>query len=57
MGSLMQEITGRANVNTSRDGILISRDSKEGNDLIDEALKYNGELPASTTPVGAGPAH
>ena len=51
MGSLMQEITGRANVNTSRDGILISRDSKEGNDLIDQALKYNGELPASTTPV------
>ncbi|HET6669050.1 MAG TPA: outer membrane protein assembly factor BamD [Pyrinomonadaceae bacterium] len=52
MGSLMQEITGRANVNTSRDGILISRDSKEGNgDLIDEALKYNGELPASTTPI------
>jgi outer membrane protein assembly factor BamD len=51
VGTLMQEITGRANVNTSRDGILISRDSKEGNDLIDEALKYNGELPASTTPV------
>ena len=50
MGSLMQEITGRANVNTSRDGILISRDSKEGNDLIDEALKNNGELPPNTTP-------
>ncbi len=55
MGSLMQEITGRANVNTSRDGILISRDSKQGGDLIDEALKYNGELPASTTPVA--PVH
>ena len=51
VGSLMQEITGRANVNTSRDGILISRDSKEGNDLIDEALKNNGELPPGTTPV------
>ena len=52
VGSLMQEITGRANVNTSRDGILISRESKEGgSDLIDEALKYNGELPDSTTPI------
>ncbi len=51
VGTLMQEITGKANVSTSRDGILISRDSKEGSDLIDEALKYNGELPASTTPV------
>lgn len=50
MGSLMQEISGRANVSTSKDGILISRDSKEGGDLIDEALKNNGELPASTTP-------
>ena len=51
MGSLMQEITGRANVNTSRDGILISKDSKEGGDLIDQALKNNGELPPNTTPI------
>lgn len=51
VGTLMLEITGKANVSTSRDGILISRDSKEGSDLIDEALKYNGELPTSTTPV------
>jgi outer membrane protein assembly factor BamD len=52
VGSLMQEITGRANVSTSRDGILISRDSKEGGDLIDEALKNNGELPINaTTPI------
>jgi outer membrane protein assembly factor BamD len=51
VGSLMQEITGRANVNTSRDGILISKDSKEGGDLIDEALKNNGELPPNTTPI------
>ena len=52
VGSLMQEISGRANVSTSRDGILISRDSKEGGDLIDEALKNNGELPINaTTPI------
>lgn len=50
MGSLMQEISGRADVSTSKDGILISRDSKEGSDLIDDALKYNGELPVTTTP-------
>jgi len=51
IGSLMQELVGRAAVNTSRDGILISRDSKEGEDLIDQALKYNGELPPNTTPI------
>ena len=51
IGSLMQELVGRADVNTSRDGILISRDSKEGEDLIDQALKYNGELPPNTTPI------
>ena len=50
MGTLMQEIVGRANVNTSKDGILISRDSKEGGDLIDEALKNNGELPSNVMP-------
>ena len=50
VGTLMQEIIGRPNVNTSKDGILISRDSKEGGDLIDEALKNNGELPSNVMP-------
>lgn len=50
VGTLMQEIIGRPNVNTSKDGILISRDSKEGSDLIDEALKNNGELPSNVMP-------
>jgi outer membrane protein assembly factor BamD len=50
MGNLMQQVSGKANVTVSRDGILISKDSKEGSDLIDEALKYNGQLPARTTP-------
>lgn len=50
MGNLMQQVTGRAEVNVRRDGILISKDGKEGNDLIDEALKYNGQLPEKTTP-------
>ena len=50
MGNLMQQVSGRANVTVTKDGILISKDGKEGSDLIDEALKYNGQLPARTTP-------
>jgi outer membrane protein assembly factor BamD len=51
MGNLMHQVTGKADVNVRKDGILISKDSKEGNDLIDQALKYNGQLPENTTPV------
>jgi outer membrane protein assembly factor BamD len=52
MGNLMKEVMGRADVTVNTDGILISRDKKEGNaDLIDEALKYNGQLPSNVTPV------
>lgn len=50
MGNLMQQVSGRANITVNRDGILISKDGKEGTDLIDEALRYNGSLPAMTTP-------
>src|SRR6266849_3386658 len=50
MGNLMQQVSGRADVTVEKDGILISRNGKQGSDLIDEALKYNGQLPASTTP-------
>ena len=50
MGNLMQQVSGRADVTTNKDGILISKDGKEGSDLIDEALKYNGTLPERTTP-------
>jgi tetratricopeptide (TPR) repeat protein len=52
MGSLLKEVVGRADVTVDRDGILISKDKKEGrNDLIDEALKYNGQLPTNVMPV------
>lgn len=51
MGNLWQQVSGRADVTVDKDGILISRDSKEGEDLIDQALKYNGTLPANTTPI------
>lgn len=51
VGSLMQQISGKAAVSTRADGILISKDKKEGrNDLIDEAIKYNGQLPNNVMP-------
>ena len=50
MSNLMQQVSGKADVTVTKDGILISKDSKEGSDLIDEALRYNGSLPAQTTP-------
>lgn len=51
MGNLLQQVSGRADVTVDKDGILISKDKKEGNDLIDEALKHNGQLPENRTPV------
>src|SRR6266704_3800662 len=51
IGNLMQQVAGRADVTVGKDGILISRDKKEGEDLIDLALKNNGQLPSNTTPV------
>jgi outer membrane protein assembly factor BamD len=51
MGSLVHEFLGKADVTVNNDGILISRDKKEdASDLIDEAIKYNGQLPANVTP-------
>jgi len=51
MSNLMQQVSGRAEITVRRDGILISKDSKDGSDLIDQALKYNGQLPENITPV------
>ena len=47
----MQQVSGKAEVSFNKDGVLISKDGKDGNDLIDEALKYNGELPENRIPV------
>ena len=49
MANLMQQISGSADVTTSRDGILITRDG-EGTDLIDKAIANNGELPENVQP-------
>jgi tetratricopeptide (TPR) repeat protein len=51
MGNLMTEVSGRADVTVGKDGILIRRDSKEGEDLIDLALQNNGQLPSNVTPA------
>lgn len=50
MQNMMQQISGSANVSTSHDGILITRHG-EGNDLIDQAIANNGQLPEGVQPV------
>jgi outer membrane protein assembly factor BamD len=50
MGNLMQQVSGKADVTVNKNGILISKDGKEGTDLIDEVLRRNGTLPEMTTP-------
>jgi outer membrane assembly lipoprotein YfiO len=51
MGNLMLQVAGKADVSVGKDGILISRDRKAGQDLIDQALQYNGQLPSNATPI------
>ena len=56
VGSIMKEVSGKADITVDKNGILISRDKKEDHeDLIDEALKYNGQLPTNVTPIA--PVH
>ncbi len=50
MQNMMQQISGSASVTTSHDGILITRHG-EGNDLIDQAINNNGQLPEGVQPV------
>lgn len=50
MGNLMQQVSGKADVTVNKNGILISKEGKDGSDLIDEAIRYNGTLPANSTP-------
>jgi hypothetical protein len=51
MGDLVRQFVGRADISVSPDGVLISKDKKDGrNDLIDEAIKYNGQLPTNVMP-------
>ncbi|MDQ3818929.1 MAG: outer membrane protein assembly factor BamD [Acidobacteriota bacterium] len=50
MASLLQNISGSANISTNHDGVLISRDSKSQTDLIDVALANQGQLPSNVVP-------
>ncbi len=51
MGSLVKEFVGKADVSVNPDGVLIRKEKREGvNDLIDEAIKYNGQLPTNVMP-------
>lgn len=47
--NMKQQVSGSANVSTSRDGILITKHG-EGTDLIDKAIANNGQLPEGVQP-------
>jgi outer membrane protein assembly factor BamD len=51
INALMTEVKGSTDVAVDKDGILIRRDSKEGEDLIDLVLQNNGQLPSNVQPM------
>jgi outer membrane protein assembly factor BamD len=51
MKSLLTEVTGIADVTIDKNGVLISKDSKAVNDLIDIAIAHQGQLPPSAVPL------
>jgi outer membrane protein assembly factor BamD len=50
VAKLLTEVVGSADVTVNTDGVIISKSSKVGGDLIDEAIARGGQLP-SLTPV------
>jgi outer membrane protein assembly factor BamD len=50
MQNIMTQISGSAHVTTDNNGVLISKDSKATNDLIDQAAANQGQI-KSVTPV------
>jgi outer membrane protein assembly factor BamD (BamD/ComL family) len=50
MANLMQQVSGNANVTTSSDGVLITKNG-DGTDLIDKAIQNNGQLPEGVQPT------
>src|SRR5205085_8015312 len=51
MASLLQQVSGSANIEVDNGGVLISRDNKATTDLIDEVIANQGEI-HSVTPAG-----
>ncbi len=47
LDKLKTNVLGSTNVTVDKDGVLISHDSKETADLIDQVLQNNGQLPSS----------
>ncbi|HYJ46585.1 MAG TPA: hypothetical protein VEV81_08210, partial [Pyrinomonadaceae bacterium] len=50
MSNLFTQISGSANIDVERGGVLISKESKSTTDLIDEVIANQGEI-HSVTPV------
>ena len=50
MSKFITEVVGTADVTVDTNGVIISKSSKGGNDLIDEALAKGGQI-TSLTPV------
>ena len=48
MAKILTEVVGSAVVTVDKNGVLISRDNKAGNDLIDEAVANQGEIRSIT---------
>jgi hypothetical protein len=46
--NILTEITGSADITVNNNGVLISKSSKEGNDLIDDAAAHQGRLQTVT---------
>ncbi len=58
MENIYRQVTGIADVDVDKNGVIISRDSHAQNDLIDLALRNNGQLPSNIpAPVRTPPAH
>ncbi|OLE54098.1 MAG: hypothetical protein AUG51_09670 [Acidobacteria bacterium 13_1_20CM_3_53_8] len=56
MENLYRQITGIADVDVDKNGVIISHDSHATDDLIDLALRNNGQLPSNiATPVRTAP--
>jgi outer membrane protein assembly factor BamD len=51
MGSLVSEVLGTIDITVNKNGVLISKDKNEGNDLIDKAIQRGGTLPDDATPT------
>lgn len=50
MQKVVSEVLGTVDLTVNKNGVLISKDDKNGNDLIDIVMRNQGELPSSATP-------